>query len=148
MEDKVKTRIKELVPEVMELKFGCVVEIEYTARHLFHHADETFVSNDKYGRWYFLNGELGVMKLQEGNEFTFIESLGSPITLAVVLRAIEKADVGLRVELSTYGDELLMGQYEKPEQQGYYSHAYWNLAKDYDDQSEEAKAFIGKLLGV
>jgi hypothetical protein len=63
------------------------------------------------------------------------EILGSPITLAVLLRATVKKKGSLQsVIYDGDAEELLKS---------------WNLAKDnYDDQTKETQEFIGSLLGV
>lgn len=139
MTDKTKQRIQELVPEVMELKFGCEIEFDGDSFG-------TIVGLNSHG-WVVANHR-HLSSAVLVNAVDVSQILGSPITLAVVLRAIEKANTPYFLELSTYHEELLLGYYEKPKREGYYTHAYWNLTKDYDDQSEETKAFIGKLLEV
>jgi hypothetical protein len=62
-----------------------------------------------------------------------------PITLAVVLRAIEKHYKGDQFALmSSNGWLSMLGK----------KHCRWDLTKDYDQQSEECTQFIGSLLGV
>lgn len=65
------------------------------------------------------------------------------ITLAVVLRAIlEAATPGILLGL--HGDKTVSIQNENDGE-----YCCWNLAKDdYDDQTQEMKDFIGKLLGI
>lgn len=61
------------------------------------------------------------------------------ITIAVVLRAIEKKYRGDGFALMSSNGWLSMrGK----------AHCRWDLEKDYDQQSEETRTFIGKLLGV
>ena len=73
------------------------------------------------------------------------EIISQPITLAVVFQAIEYNKT--EVELSIFANKILIGHYEKPNQEGYYTKCYWELSKDnFNDQSEETKSFIGGLL--
>lgn len=60
-------------------------------------------------------------------------TLPNQITLAVVLRAIQK-HLGLPNDALPFHTAQLL--------------IHWNLLKDYDDQDEPTKAFIGSLLGV
>lgn len=109
MNDPVKAKIIELVPEIRE---GCKCRT---------YADGSYCS------------------------------LPRPITLADVLRAIEMC--------KGYGDQLLMdsdGSMEyhavnllagtEPENEMFT--ATWNLTTDFDNQTDELKAFVGKLIGV
>lgn len=139
MTDKTKQRIQELVPEVMELKFGCEVQSEM----------------NRWRVWSKMNYQEGQMPLsrielvsdelkatncmyEEGDDRPW-KILGSPITLAVVLRTLEFVDVDKKYPMERYPLTKIVGMIV----------GLWNLTKDnYDDQSEETKAFIGQLLGV
>jgi|SRR5580765_6942954 len=71
------------------------------------------------------------------------ESVG----LADVLLAIEYSLFPGTIEFSTYGDDFHIGTYEKPDREGYYKKAYWNLrADDLQKQSEETISFLYHLL--
>jgi hypothetical protein len=72
------------------------------------------------------------------------------IALAVVLRAIEKLNVGATLFIDTSGQWYGKNSQLKLAESGYlHRELNWNLAKDnYDDQPEETKRFIGSLLGV
>jgi hypothetical protein len=89
----------------------------------------------------------------EKNEWTmsgdFWEAV-SPITLAVVLRAIAEcqAENGEPIVVDAGG---CFYDLRKQEDIGYLKKplAQWNLAKDnYDDQTQATKEFIGKIIGV
>jgi len=121
-------RIQELVPDVMKLEFGCEVideaeMLDWAKRIVF------ITRNPKNGLTYF--------KEQDGSLFSTnglknIKILGKPITLAVVLLAIEKKNKA-RLELTVTEWEDVLG--------------FWNLSKDnFNDQTEETKEFIGGLL--
>jgi hypothetical protein len=106
-------------PEIVELKFGCEFEnVKTGARFII---PTNGYPNDNH------------------------KILGRPIRLADVLLAIENANGN--IELATYGEPLHIGHYEKPEREGYYSKAYWNLrADDLEKQSEETISFLYELL--
>jgi len=74
-------RIRELCPDTMELKFGCFVKSKY-------HPASTRVIEDYSMIGGSIDTEDGIM------ETNAIEILGSPITLAVVLRAINSNSEG------------------------------------------------------
>lgn len=147
MIDPVKAKIQELVPEIMELKEGCQVMVGVN-KPLLH----TIYGYDD-GMWMaFLNQPFP--KSLEANNFydckfvegaEGIEILGSPITLAVLLRAILKEKpysyfVDIRGNFWKW-----VNVNEAPIETG----AIWNLEHDnYDQQSDECKQFIGSLLGV
>ena len=75
------------------------------------------------------------------------EIIDNPITLAMVLRAIdtkytEWEKPGTPVAINSKGEFQVWS--ENP----VYKNVFWNLSKDnFNDQSEETKTFIGGLLG-
>lgn len=83
MTDKIKQKIQELVPEVMELRLGC--KIEYNDGIYFYHSTDYHGAYNLYG---FQPNYIHA-KAIVGSKI-----LGSPITLAVVLRAIQKNEDG------------------------------------------------------
>ena len=125
-------RIQELVPDVMKLEFGC-----------------EFLRNKKVYRYVNACGQNKYRALSEDNMFDeslniFIEEiLGKPITLAVVLEAIREANVGFVFVTHSGTLHKKIGIEDT-------AHTYlgiWNLSKDnFNDQSDETKAFIGGLL--
>lgn len=140
MTDPIKARIQSLCPDIMELKFGCIVKHAnrfgiIVAINKYERDDETFTR--QIVKW---EGEVFVDQVQIiGARW---EILGSPITLAVVLRAMEKC--GATVSVDTFGDFYGLEDLDNNN-----SLAHWNLAKDnYDDQTKETQKFIGTLLGV
>jgi len=132
-------RIQKLVPSVMALEFGCKINIGYDKDVFFVKMDDkciVWIDNEED------NCDENTTELQYLN-YTI---LGKPITLAVLFQAFENNKT--EVELSIFANKILIGHYEKPNQEGYYTHCYWNLSKDnFNDQSEETKGFIGGLLG-
>jgi len=133
-------RIQKLVPSVMALEFGC--EVDTNGGGIC-----TIGSDYAFDR---SNNRLHTLRFcdncPETQHFPITEILGKPITLAVLFQAFENNKT--EVELSIFANKILIGHYEKPNQEGYYTHCYWNLSKDnFNDQSEETKGFIGGLLG-
>lgn len=137
MIDKTKQRIQELIPEIVELKFGCELlrkgETKYQVINPLGwgaNPKKCWINSVPFGD---IPLELEKDLVQNGGEF---EILGSPITLAVVLRAI-----GIRpYEVNWYNANVITLVDEG-------NHFNWNLTKDnYDDQTEETKKFIGSLL--
>ncbi len=136
MNDPIKAKIQELCPDVMELKRGTQVYIKDTRTRF---EGETVVVDYlpiEEVVWYDAGRNLNSVEKSAVKEI-----LGSPITLAVVLRAIAnypKAPYAIKSNGSWLG------------KWGEYKNKYnWNLEHDnYDQQSEECKQFIGSLLGV
>lgn len=136
--DKVKAKIQSLCPDVMELKFGCAVEM-FGIEYLIIQNEPAFLQLYPYKR--DAHGLDGTHHLRKNSDdWKYLGVLGSPITLAVVLRAIGKNNL-------TWGWQMrLMGRYlnldgKKGEN--------WDLEHDnYDAQSQETKDFIGSLLQV
>lgn len=73
-------------------------------------------------------------------------SIGRPITLADVLRAIE--EVGGTELYAVLADGEIWNVNGIQGVKSYGVGITWNLALDYDNQTQEVRAFIGKLLGV
>jgi hypothetical protein len=137
--DPVKQKIHELCPDVLELKFGCLLLGE----------DGTTLHFDPYIVTYSVDPLPHVLARTE-NEFINFQTkevLGSPITLAVVLRAILKTNPANRTKVTLESS----GQFVETLYNGSFSEKQlgptWNLSADnYDQQSEECKRFIGSLL--
>ena len=127
-------RIQELVPSVMALEFGCEIFREGAGR-------EIFIS--RFGNEYSVcrlnnNGFFLPITLPFPPESQRFEILGKPITLAVVLLAINQKYTESNDVWFVY--DLRQTQLSGIER--------WNLHKDnFNDQSEETKGFIGGLLG-
>jgi len=131
-------RIQSLVPSVIDLSFGCEVYCEQALE------GEDGNYHDFYGKFVRLLSmyecevlifcesddlEQGMKEMAIPYTVSNLEILGKPITLAVVLRAIEAK---MNMKAGNRGGELI---------------ELWNLTKDnFDDQSEETKTFIGELL--
>ena len=159
-------RIKELVPDVMKLEFGCELKLIHTshkvrnAKVLAHMGGGSFrvqerIDTSKNEEEYEKNYGHCDIAYYEPNSF---EIIGKPITLSVVLLALGKAkiDVGASVSFRNDGELAHIfpkGASLKPEpiKNTHISvdtrRALWNLKKDnFNDQSEETKTFIGELL--
>ena len=143
-------RIQELVPSIMELEFGCEVNFDYdTANSDGSKEDcfDTIIEADDImvrtlGGSYF-HRFTAEYHSQEGNwSSQKKEILGKPITLAVVLMAVNLSNTGV-----IFVDSL--GNIRQPDDEyDKYKDYAWNLSKDnFNDQSEETKSFIRGLLG-
>jgi len=148
-------RIQELVPSVMELEFGCEVNFDYdTANSDGSKEDcfDTIIEADDImvrtlGGSYFHRFTAEYYS-QEGNwSSQKKEILGKPITLAVIFQAIHASMISLNQDdyKKQESSHDLIDYFSTPEG-GVYGPC-WNLSKDnFNDQSEETKAFIGGLL--
>lgn len=131
--DPIKKRIAELVPEIMELKFGCRVIPKYLDALTYTIIKKFPVTPDGSQ----------VYKMDDGSQIIksdLKEILGRPIQLADVLRAIPNKSIGINglgVFIEDYEDEPTRD-----------TGGYWDLKKDYDDQPQPVKDFIGRLLNV
>lgn len=155
---KLRAAIIEAVPEIMELKFGCRVFIpgednfSNRGKRGYGIITHSYVGNEASWSGYDKKQDAISVYLPSSDVYrpcisikkNKVEILGRPITLADVLRTIDKADVP--VELSLYGDMLHIGHYEKPGRNGYYSKAFWELPKNLDDQSPEVWDFLTSVL--
>lgn len=148
--DKVKEKIVSLVPEIVELKEGCEILVgEPKLKHVIYGHD------DDEGTWYGYLAKPFPKDLEANSYYDIgiddealhnVEILGRPIQLHDVLRAIHTKDMGEAYEFPIL-DLLGVGAHERKER--LMSVVYrFNLATDYDGQTPEVKAFIGKLLSV
>jgi len=131
-------RIQELVPSVMALEFGCEVT------KISNNLDNPVFTKGKFirmdgMRMFCLHKDNTVFETRYGDALTSI--LGKPITLAVVLMAVNLSNKGV-----IFVDSL--GNIRQPDDEyDKYKDYAWNLSKDnFNDQSEETKAFISNLL--
>lgn len=137
MKKTIKAKIQELCPDVMELKFGCKV---------------TFSNEEHFGYAMIVSEEDGRLRVLIAGEHNPLiersavkEILGSPITVAVVLRAIHKAWPDAKYACTS------QGRFGHLDDLGHNNHltVTWNLEKDnWDSQSVETQAFVGGLLGL
>lgn len=132
MIDPIKAKIQELCPDVMELKAGCVLGNE----------DGSIVGvcvDD--GHWTCTSDDY-----QSLDNFDGVEILGSPITLAIVLRAIAKHPDNY-CTINEVGE--LTGFFLNDDNEADEEMVEWNLEHDnYDSQTRETQLFFGSLLGV
>lgn len=136
--DKTKQKIQELVPEIMELKFGC-----YGA-YKTHSQPFEFVVR------VLSETAIGDIEIKNGKANYFIKketftNLGRPITLADVLLAMD----GHKLKNFIYVPEIK--KWVQTESNNGINLLplivnMWDLTKPYDDQSQETKDFIGSIL--
>lgn len=143
--NELKQRIAELCPDVMELKKGCFFLVkDDEEKRLMECLDAKSVTrtygNTVYQLIYIISMysrySSGILEgIYENNQ---IEILGSPITLAVVFRAMEK--MNMIASCDTHGN-IGVSPFK--------GHVYWNLAEDrLEDQTPECIAFLKSILGV
>lgn len=141
--EKVRAKVIEAVPDIMRLGFGCRVE-RYAG------ITDTVVrigTGDHYPFRVMIyrperDGHVTIFDYEcNKDEVEAWKVIGRPITLADVLRAIEKEKRGGRLKspnlkrLSEFSDVLTLID-------------LWNLALSLNDQEPEVIEFIGKVLGV
>ena len=120
-EQKTIKKIQELVPEIMELKFGCKVKYIKTDDPGFKNKTTLIIRKiDKD----FVSWEYGVLKIDR------LEILGRDITLEDVLLAIVKK-LTFKAWYQYNLNHLIK---------------IWQFNKPFQDQSQECKDFIGDLL--
>lgn len=160
--DKTKAKIQELVPEIMELKFGCRVQVyipsygesnesvdDYVEEQwgiatyiqedepmtflLGEHIYDVYASDFKDGDTEYVDDEDGIV----------CTNVGRPITLADVLLAIGQSKE-YYTGIDATGEFIQAGEFGGMNR----TNIMWDLTKTYDDQSQETKDFIGQILGV
>lgn len=137
--ETLRTRIIKLIPEIVELKFGCWVEIDDDILGVNHPA--------KICEWSEQKGELTGFKVWLGlshyrdiqkNQITKI--LGRTIRLADVLRAIEKSNFDEAPMVTCEGQ---FTDYDPETGSLHLLGKWWNLAQDdLSQQPEETWDFL------
>ena len=145
--EKTIERIQELTNGKV-LEFGCKVIMkgeEYTITGMYqdNYSNGFYLSKNHNNSFSQINGEYC-----EGD---FTEILGKPITLAVVLIAVEKftgsSDNVLYVNSVGLMYIINSNKTQKDFIKQFENCVEWNLSKDnFNDQSEATKSFIGELL--
>jgi len=154
-------QIQKLVPSVMALEFGCVIKRYGTKENpqnilykvLENRALMTGISrhDTSYNKlicYDYTFEQLQCFRSENEKENPIKNSkiLGKPITLAVVLMAIdtkytEWENPGTPVAINS------KGEFQDWSENPVYKNVFWNLSKDnFNDQSKETKIFIGELL--
>ena len=127
MKQKVENKIRELVPELMELSFGCEVVTKKENPPL------VFINKETSGKYNFLNRDNEVTGTFFWGDF---EIIGHPIHLEHVLRAVEI------VNYAFFRDKI-------PPRTFFISFFnYYNLNKPFSEQSEDLYKFLAEVLGV
>ena len=134
--EKLRSRIVELVPEIVELKFGCRLK-SLDSEAVF------ITSENQYQTRSFLHSGHNICYQFQKSEFEKeYEIIGRPITLEDILRAIGRRSDTWHVA----GDgafcclNQVTGQFERV--------AQWHLGKPLEQQDEETLLFIAKILEI
>lgn len=122
----IKQRIIALVPEIMELKFGCRVHTEGSE------TSGIYVCETEKGSWIISYGDYYGICPRPG----YVQILGRPIQLADIVASAYfgefDGNASLKVEQENAHQLCVM----------------WNPKFDFDGQSDELKDFVGTLLNV
>lgn len=130
----IREKVIEVVPEILELKFGCRVSI---TSEIDGERAEIVIDNS-----YEVNTaeKENLYQKETGNTERIYEIIGRPIQLADVLRVIDKIDTHC---IRTDGDFLKFDEDYKR----YISFGvWWDLSKPLEEQSEEVLEFLVQLL--
>lgn len=126
--EQLENKIRQLVPSLMELSFGCKVIWKDDEGDL----NESILIRI-YNDFYY-----GIFE-ENFNKEQIIEILGHPIQLHHVLFAVDKA----YKELATTCEG---GMLEREKREYIHTAKYWDLTKDLSGQSEETIEFISNLI--
>ena len=130
--EKLTQRIHKLVPEILELKFGCEVEEKPAFGSAFRNHEPLSgkwiaTVQDRTGAWMFPS-DIGFVRVKESELLKWHTILGRTITLADVLRAIKEKSGTPTIDCTHVANTL------------------WNLAAD--DLSLQSNECIEFLLEV
>lgn len=156
MTDKVKARLIELVPEIMDLDDGARVLLKESFQTEVDEFEdqEGIIFVGGYNKYHILSRSQypqGTVRAHMSEPYTKEEieafgeyDLGRSIQLHDVLRAM-KGNAGKYVAVTFSGDFLTK---EYGADSWIMSIETWNLALDFDNQTPETRSFIGSLIGV
>lgn len=141
--DLIKQKIQSLVPEIMEIKFGCWIKLksENSEHRINQDRGENMI-------WF------GIEDSEDAYNPDEVEILGRPIQFADVLRAVNMTKGSKRISVQDCGTFMWYGFYESGESEDWNEiwdgekRMTWNLSESFDGQSDETKSFVGELLGV
>ena len=129
LKTKIEERIRELVPELQELKFGCEVRLGLLGyilnRKNYHKNWLCYPINEENDHQCLISQE----EIDLDKTFTII---GSPIHLEHILMAIEKVDSGNQVRVFTNG--MFFGDIGDIKWGGHL--VKYDLSKDFNHQEE------------
>lgn len=162
---EVRAKVIEAVPEIVELKPGCILdlysgesfgwatvclEISFCRKHKKYRedcgAEENGCSVEQGVKATAHDDESYWLHDKKLSEIKSHQIIGRPITLADVLRAIGKRHSwGVDLELDPSKGAGIAFDFEKNEN-SYRTWMYWNLALPLDEQEPEVIAFLHKIL--
>lgn len=131
----IKEKVREAVPEIMELKFGCEVLISGAGEHIV--CDITEMDNVWCIKLDRIRGDVkGIwlarkLLINKPNEI-----LGRPITIEDVFKTINKKYNGDEYATLASNGWIHFGR----------ERAYWDFSKSLDNQSKETLSFFAGLL--
>lgn len=135
-------RIREVLPELKELKFGCEVRFYDEDGGSI---DGVIVERNHQGKIKVQDQEDGEINWCDGSDVDSI--IGIPVQLNDLLRVIEMNQK--EIEMSLYGNIFHIGHYEKPNKEGYYSKGFYNLSLSVEqnlEQNEGLREIISQLI--
>lgn len=153
--EEVKAKIQALVPEIMELKFGCEVKDRIKGKMTILRSYSVYDEPNVYDIAYTKGKQEELTYERYPNSFWKI--LGRPITLADVLLALSTKE-HLRHDCILFNGQFAFDNYGHEFQdvelgeidtgKGYKETPYpkWNLAQTYDNQPEEVYEFLHNIL--
>lgn len=145
MKDALTQKIVELVPEIVELKSGCIISHFLKGTGTILCVEKHEGESDTYCIGYLSLHEPLFEREPWNPNWTI---LGRPITLADVLRAMYSIQPANKTLITLECD----GQFIETFHNGSFSEKMagptWNLALNLDGQTDETRAVISKLLGV
>ena len=153
--EKLTSIIQELVPGIMELKPGCNIYNNNT-ENIFTISNITSIGGDICINGFYTHQEGDTENSWVWEKYiNNFKILGSPITIAIVLRAFyrgaEKWKNSMKINLpsmgvNSYGGVFIDGSYGVNDETYYEMIGHWNL--DQDDLSLQSEETINKLLKI
>lgn len=151
--EKVRAKVIEAVPGIMELNDGCIISlsndegVDYT---IFNELNG-FYKGILVGGFIYPNGFAGPQWIEVGllqSHPNWFEIEGRPITLADVLRAMSNNNVWLDCKNDGKDGEDARLYFRKAPEGEWNMSIAWNLALPLDEQEPEVLEFLAKILGV
>lgn len=136
--EKLTKIITDKIPDILELKFGCIIEFndkEWGDENKFGKICE---HGEKFGKSYMVWS--GLSRYVSIRKWHITKIIGRLITLVDVLRVSSKKDKYL-----TISDEGQLG-YTDMFYKTIWTNKHWNLENDLNNQSQETIDFLLKIL--
>ena len=138
--DIVEQKIRQLVLSLQDLTPGCRIHLSHGVGR--GSSDATIVSNVSDTEFFTTNG----ISISAGRSCDVEINYGHPIQLHHVLLALYYVSPAMKTNLVIECDGQMFHTEWTENRKVWLDNAWWDLTKNYHDQKQSVKDFIGKIL--